>query len=83
MHDEQNCSQNFRENVKIQKLVFDEYFVFVKLMEYHSALVAWKSDEHFFLPPFREQLCRRPGQAVRLPAAREQDHEDCRLRLPG
>ena len=50
MHDEQNCSQNFRENVKIQKLVFDEYFV--KLIEYHSALVAWKSsiksDEHFF-----------------------------------
>ena len=30
-----------------------------------------------------EQLCGRPGQAVRLPAAREQDYEDCWLRLPG
>ena len=31
----------------------------------------------------REQLRGRPGQALRLPAAGEQDHEDRGLRVPG
>jgi hypothetical protein len=37
------------------------------------------------LPPVmnRKQLRGRPSEALRLPAPREQDHEDSRLCLPG